>query len=151
MGGSGSGSWYKWSTKSTVENHLEISIFYMVKRGWIKEGIINSGNLNWSRRSEEIASIGYSVNTCEIPPTISLRYTNTNGRTGKKTEMNYPVYLTTTTPHYGGVRWWFLCPANGCGRRVAKLYGGKIFACRPCHNLAYASQNQTPPFRMART
>ena len=29
----------------------------------------------------------------------------------------YAVNVATTTPHYGGVRYWWLCP--GCGRRVA--------------------------------
>jgi hypothetical protein len=28
-------------------------------------------------------------------------------------------------------------PARGCGRRVAKLYGGRIFGCRHCHHIAY--------------
>lgn len=49
---------------------------------------------------------------------------------------------------HGGVRWWFICPAKGCGKRVAFLYGGRIFACRHCHNLAYRSQHETAPFRL---
>jgi len=36
----------------------------------------------------------------------------------------------------------FICPAVGCGRRVAILYGGSIFACRYCHRLAYASSRE---------
>ena len=36
----------------------------------------------------------------------------------------YPVFLDTTLCHIGGERHWFLCPARGCGRRVAILYGG---------------------------
>jgi len=42
--------------------------------------------------------------------------------------------------HYGGQRAWFRCPARGCGRSVAILYGGEIFACRRCYQLAYPSQ-----------
>ena len=30
----------------------------------------------------------------------------------------------------------------GCGRRLAILYGGGIFACRYCHRLAYASSRE---------
>jgi hypothetical protein len=60
-------------------------------------------------------------------------------------EVEYPVYLTSTPCHYGGSRPWFLCPAQRCGRRVAKLYlGGRIFACRLCYRLAYQSQNESP-------
>lgn len=33
---------------------------------------------------------------------------------------------------------WYLCPARGCGRRVAKIYGG-VFACRKCHDVTYPS------------
>ena len=46
--------------------------------------------------------------------------------------------LTTTTPRFGGFRYWFLCPR--CGRRAGKLYHVERWACRRCHNLAYQSQ-----------
>lgn len=38
----------------------------------------------------------------------------------------------------------------GCGRRVAILYGGRIFACRNCHKLAYPSQREDDSDRAAR-
>jgi len=47
---------------------------------------------------------------------------------------------TTTAPHFGGVRYWFLCP--DCKRRVGKLYkpmDSYWFACRYCYNLTYKS------------
>ena len=46
--------------------------------------------------------------------------------------------LTTTTPRFGGLRYWLLCPR--CGRRVGKLYLVDRWACRRCHNLSYQSQ-----------
>ena len=46
--------------------------------------------------------------------------------------------LTSTTPRFGGLRYWFLCPR--CGRRVGKLYHVERWACRRCLNLAYQSQ-----------
>ena len=55
-------------------------------------------------------------------------------------QKDYPVRLVRTPCHYGGHRTWFLCPARGCGRRVAILYAGNIFACRHCYGLAYHSQ-----------
>lgn len=36
-----------------------------------------------------------------------------------------------------------------CGRRVAVLYGGAIFACRHCYRLAYLSQREKPGDRAA--
>jgi hypothetical protein len=47
---------------------------------------------------------------------------------------------TQTTPcTLGGHRYWFTCPR--CDRRVAILYWvNEDFACRHCHDLAYACQ-----------
>lgn len=50
---------------------------------------------------------------------------------------------------YGGARAYFLCPGSDggrpCGRRVVKLYAaGRLFLCRACHGLAYASQAEGP-------
>lgn len=50
----------------------------------------------------------------------------------------YRVLVTTTTPHYGGVRYWWRCPT--CGRRVRILYGGRLFECRRCHDLTYTTR-----------
>ena len=50
------------------------------------------------------------------------------------------IQLDSTSPNYGGVRWWFLCPK--CGRRVALLHRPSYthhFFCRHCYNLTYSS------------
>jgi len=60
---------------------------------------------------------------------------------------HYPIAIEHTPCYFGGSRPWFRCPANGCGRRVAILYGGSIFACRLCYNLAYDSQREAPHSR----
>jgi hypothetical protein len=44
----------------------------------------------------------------------------------------------------------FICPAAGCGRRVATLYGDGIFACRRCYRLAYFSSRDDVGDRAAR-
>ena len=53
--------------------------------------------------------------------------------------------LVTTSPNYGGVRWWFLAPC--CGRRVRVVYlpiSGELDSimpkCRECLELHYPSQ-----------
>lgn len=57
----------------------------------------------------------------------------------------YPVRLASTRCHLGGARQWFICPARGCGRRVAILYlASHYFACRRCYNLSYQSQSYSP-------
>ena len=66
---------------------------------------------------------------------------------GEWNSEEYSVFLTQTQCHLGGFRTWFLCPARGCGRRVPVLYGGGIFACHHCHQLAYESQRVQPHYR----
>ena len=48
--------------------------------------------------------------------------------------------LERTRPHYGGQRWWFLCP--GCGGLARRLFlppGESRFGCRRCRHLTYRS------------
>jgi hypothetical protein len=54
------------------------------------------------------------------------------------------ISLVTTTPNYGGIRWWFVCPIDHggrpCGERAGKLYlptNASLFGCRSCFNLTY--------------
>jgi hypothetical protein len=69
-------------------------------------------------------------------PYVRLHYTS-NGE-----PVDYRVPLVTTMPHFGGVRWWFACPGQSCGRRAGKLYGGKYYLCRHCHDLTYESAQE---------
>jgi hypothetical protein len=62
---------------------------------------------------------------------------------GGDDEHEYPVALEYTEPHFGGTRPWFRCPAKDCGRRCAILYGGELFVCRECHDLAYPRENMS--------
>lgn len=72
---------------------------------------------------------------------LSYSWQKNDGESGR---LDYPVRLQTTFCHYGGVRYWFNCPAVGCVKRIAKLYlGDKYFACRHCYRLAYRSQRET--------
>jgi hypothetical protein len=70
---------------------------------------------------------------------VNLIYRH-GGDTGQ--EMNYPVLIDWTPCNYGGKRAWWKCPC--CGRRVAVLYSGKMFACRHCHRLDYESTRTAP-------
>lgn len=118
-------------------------------RRWQRDGLISPGrqiNWQWLRDGEQAASIGARVETDQIRLIYSYQ------RRGEEREnLDYRVRLQTTVCHYGGVRYWFTCPAVGCGRRVAVLYlGGKYFACRHCYRLAYRSQRETDHDRLTR-
>ncbi len=144
MGGSGSGRhWYP-GTRDTTSEYRSIDV-----RRWQKDGLLTSNQSfgwQWSRDGETVASIQVHPK----PNQVLLYYRHRSYGKDWKAE-SYPVRLDWTPCNYGGERPWFLCPANGCGRRVAILYGGgSIFACRYCHKLAYDSQREGAGDRAAR-
>jgi len=138
MGGSGSGNRYRYSTKPTEQNFWRFSTQSLKKFAHIKQGQCSNGTWQWSRNGEVCSWIRYEINTCGDLPWMRVYYTNK----GSGKDYDYKIYLTTTHPRYGGVRWWFLCPAQGCRRRVGVLYLAHIFACRHCCNFAYSTQNE---------
>ena len=51
----------------------------------------------------------------------------------------YSVEVEPVPQHFGGVRWWLLCPR--CGARRGALYHNKgEWGCRTCLRLSYPSQ-----------
>ena len=109
-----------------------------------KPGIRKPG-MQWSINGEKVADINIRTETDRV----ILNYrSRSNG--GEWQPMDYPVTLEWTPCNLGGRRAWFLCPARGCGRRVAILFGGSIFACRHCHKLAYQCQRETDDDRAMR-
>ncbi|MEF8729160.1 MAG: hypothetical protein V5B34_13245 [Accumulibacter sp.] len=101
--------------------------------------------MNWSRNGEQVATIQARTEAEHV----TLIYRHKSGGNDWQ-PMDYPVRLEWTRCTLGGRRAWFRCPARGCGRRVAILYGGSIFACRHCYRLAYACQRETADDRAMR-
>lgn len=51
------------------------------------------------------------------------------------------VQLAATSPKYGGIRWWYVCPV--CEKRKSVLYvSGSQLQCRQCAGLHYSSQRK---------
>lgn len=134
MGGYGSG---RTQGANSTEDFRSIDI-----RRWQREGHLEAGRTldwQWLNNGVKVAAIMVKIEAG------SLRLIYSYQLYGNEWEsLDYPVRLQTTPCNYGGVRYWFSCPASNCGRRVAVLYlGGKIFACRHCYQLAYQSQRET--------
>ena len=129
--------------KRTTASMTALDVRKLQRDGHLTPG--NSLCWTWSRAGQTTASVNLKVE-CDR---VTLDYRNRpNG--GEWQTMNYPVRLAWTPCHFGGQRAWWLCPAVGCGRRVAVLYGGKVFACRHCQRLAYKSQRLAPGDRALR-
>ncbi len=144
MGGRGSGSWYRWDKKTKLDEGLKLNINKLIRDGYFSPRGWTSGTLKWTntRTKEHYASIGYEVDT-RNPDDMWMRvyYNTTIG--GEKHDMDYKISITTTKPHYGGRRLWFICPHTGA--RAAMLYcppGSRWFASRKAYSLKYLSQSE---------
>ena len=144
MGGMGSGRHWHYGAKDTTSDYRTLDV-----RRWKRDGLLNANQSfgwQWSRDGEVFASIRVRTETEQVV----LTYRHRSQGEEEWQDESYHVYLDWTLCHLGGERPWFLCPARGCGRRVAILYGGGIFACRHCYQLAYPSQREVAYDRAAR-
>lgn len=140
MGGFGSGRRPTRNT-GTVSDMRRLDVRKMKREGCLEHGA--SGRWCWSRDGETVASVCYQA----LPGALRLVYNVTEQGKGPES-LDYRVGLEWTPCYYGGARVWFQCPT--CGRRVAILYGGRVFACRECHRLVYDCQRETPDERVSR-
>lgn len=143
MGGVGSGNHYRWGTRNSVEGMKALRIDKLASDGWLGSG--RTCSYAWSQAGQPTGDI--RVTAAEGQIILNYR-SRENG--GDWQDHRYPVQIEWTPCHFGGARPWFRCPARGCGKRVAVLYGGAIFACRHCHRLAYPSENENSRDRAAR-
>ena len=100
--------------------------------------------------AQTLADIHTSAASGELRPVHGMSLGLTDG---KALAVSFPVghtvsvQLATTTPQYGGVRWWYVCP--DCNKRKTALYiSDASLRCRQCAGLHYASQSKpTSPGR----
>ena len=144
MGGYGSGRSYHLSSKDTTSDYRSIDVRYFKKQGLLKPN--QSYSLSWSRNGKPTGSIYVQAHLYGV----SLKYkARVNG--DDWADRNDLILIDWTGTNFGGERPWFICPASGCGKRVAKLYGGRaMFACRHCLDLAYESQRESDLYRAIR-
>jgi hypothetical protein len=136
--------WWRGNKKRVVEHCRVLDANHWMRDGILKGGVCQTGSCCWYRDAgckEQFAAVSFEVNTLYLAGAwVRLSYIV------NATQFDYQVGLTATSPRFGGLRWWFICPlvVNGrpCGRRVGKLYlppGGRYYGCRHCYNLTYTS------------
>lgn len=135
MGGQGSGRYHYTGARDKTDDYRQLDVRCLQREGLLTPGL--SYACQWSHHMIKIASIGIRVELDRIILTYRHRSAGEEWQ-----EKEYFVLIDWTDCNYGGQRAWFLCPMAGCGRRVAILYGGSIFACRRCHRLVYQSQRE---------
>lgn len=141
MGGMGSGRGQR--GKSTTSDMHPLDIRRLHRAGLLVPG--RAFGWQWTVCGREV----FSIQARSEAGRLILNY-RTRSRAGERRPMEYAVYLEWTNCTLGGRRPWFLCPTNGCGRRVAVLFGDSVFACRHCQELVYECQRETDDDRAAR-
>lgn len=137
MGGIGSGRRNQ-RGKATTDDLRSIDIRHMQREGMLVAG--KSSSLQWLQHGNVIGSVYFRANSGHVLLSYARKL-----RDGETRNESYPVITESTPCHLGGERIWFVCPAQGCGKRVAKLYIGTagIFACRHCYRLVYRCQRES--------
>ncbi|MEY4238955.1 MAG: hypothetical protein RL339_1556 [Pseudomonadota bacterium] len=117
-----------------------IDLAWMIRTGRAIPGQWICGTLSWSIGDSPAGWISYQADMCD-PEASELRLCYTRGSGEAREEVNQTIRLVHSTPHFGGRRWWMVCPFRH--NRVAKLYmpnGGDRFASRAAWRLGYQSQ-----------
>jgi hypothetical protein len=144
MGGFGSGE--RSSKKATVEECWSLDASRLSRQGVFASSGFSGRSLTWTNSlGEPTLAVPYWVEIAAgSTPVLHLLLPRVEPDGSGETDELIP--LAGTCPHFGGARWWFLCPlvVNGaaCERRVRKLYlppRGRYFGCRTCYDLTYES------------
>lgn len=143
MGGFGSG---RQSDRRCTDDLRPLDVRKINRAGLLTPG--QWFNWQWTCHGEATATIGLHVESDRV--VLSYRNQNRHHYGGEWEPMTYAVRLDWTACGFGGRRVWWRCPAVGCGRRVAVLYGGRVFACRQCNRLAFRSQREGDDDRTTR-
>jgi hypothetical protein len=142
VGGVGSGSWSKFTNKTTTDKCQSIDVRSLHRNGLLQPG--HSFSLRWSQAGRQTSSIGGVA----YGDRVNFFYRYRIGLGDEWEDVKETVPLTWTACNFGGERPWFICPRTGCGWRVAVLYGPrKYFLCRHCYDLSYQSQRDNKMYR----
>lgn len=156
MGGFGSGRKFE-SSKPVSIDFVRCDISALRKLG-----LFESDNVSDTMRVVELELVGddycaLRVRICLGTRTSGGVYDSVVGVTRDLwlADTSMFVQLDSSTPHYGGFRYWFICPRANCSRKCRVLYrprscNARAFACRQCHRMVYRTQRMAKTSRLLR-
>lgn len=134
-------------SKTEADWCKKIEIWWLLRDMYKNKNAYKSTTISWGENGSR-GSIGAQVILFGDNKNVRFTYTQTDDFTNEKKDFDYKVKLEETNCHFGGSRFWFVCPLNKngkyCGRRIGVLYkNGNYFGCRHCYNLTYSSRNDS--------
>ncbi len=151
MGGSGSGRPRSFHKKTTVEDCHVLTV--QAFKPFMDIDPSHVGTMTWTRGEEKEYVASISFRRVETAAGLAFRFLYTSGKGENARAMDYLVQAVKVVPHFGGARWYFLCPlvrdGAPCRHRVDKLFlppGGVYFGCRECYGLTYESAQEAHRF-----
>ena len=142
MGGFGSG---RSGGYGITESALTLDIAQCMRLRHFRPGAHIRGRIEWtmSHDGRDVASLGYEADMRDAGDAWVRLIYSTNQR-GERAHLDYRVRLTPTLPHFGGVRWWFVCPLSGHRVRCLHSVGHcNRFAGRRFLHLGYKVQRES--------
>jgi hypothetical protein len=132
---------YAGGGRNSVESCRSVDVLRWNKLGYLRSP--RRFSWAWTRDGKQVASINVET----YRHSVTLKY-QSRSCGEDRSDVEQRLDIEWTPCRFGGERPWFVCSAaaNGvyCGREVTKLYGaGRLFACRHCYRLAYASQQES--------
>jgi hypothetical protein len=136
MGGYNSGSNQGRTIYGRVDHTVALDVTILHKAGWLKPG-------HWGTYRPRINLLAKEGQLTVMYDAIC--------DDGVKRLVGEQFNIVRAARHFGGSVPYLICPGNGCGRRVSKLYQttGR-FRCRECSKLVYDCQYESFVDRAAR-
>ena len=128
------------SSQPTVAGALRLDLANIMRRRAAVPGSVVRSTVAWGDTMTATLAADLTEGDRGI---LQIRYTTPDipNRPGKA--MDRSIALTTREQHFGGRRWWFVCPRSGRLARVLVLpYGADGFGSQASYGLKYACQCQ---------
>ena len=144
VGGIGSG---RRTNRATTDDCLRIALPDLKRLGMIKRHCMNRRTLTWTRNGRMVAELTLVSDVDCREPYPCLKITgHAHGR-----QINCLVWLESSPMHFGGERWYALCPHTGRRCTTLVLPPGKThFASVGGWGVAYGSQRECEVHRAYR-
>jgi len=133
--------------RTWIDDCAALDLASLKKWGYFSHGQGCWGKEHWKQGGKTVLVVAIELQaTSASHRVMRLRYRIRPHRSPEPVNCDYSVGLTATPCNYGGQRWWFQCPLQGCHTRCRVLYlppGAQYFGCRKCHRLAYSSSQRS--------